>query len=133
MRNIKYTSKGYTNSGNEYVTIDQDDMADIINQSILVLTRYSELTASSQGSFVATHRDKDLFGKRGKADIAPGRANTRLSVLGGFIYNYFKKDKAFKNDISLSQLPYIEHVLNEACEEFGFEPITFTNNLFKFS
>lgn len=133
MRNIRYESKGYTNSNNEYVTIDQDDMADLINQAILVLTKYAELTASSGGSFVATHRDKDLFGKRGKADIAPGRANTRLSVLGGFIHNYFKKDKSFKNDISLSQLPYIEHVLNECCEEFGFEPLTFTNQLFKFN
>lgn len=129
---IRYTSKGYTNSNCEYVTINEDDMPELIHIAIQVLTRYAELTATSGGSIVATHRDKDLFGRRGKTAIAPGRANTRLSVLGGFVFNYFKKDHQLKNDISINQLPFLQNVINECSEEFGFEPIIFRNELFKF-
>ena len=133
MKEIKYTAKGFTNSNNEYVTIDEDDMAYLMNQIIRTMAIYSELTATSNGAGIVCNRDKELFGKRGKAAIAPGRANTRLSVLGGVVTNYFKKQDAFKNDISLGQLPYIVTVLNECCDNFGFEPIVFRNTFFNWN
>lgn len=132
-KEIKYTPKGFTNSKNEYVSIDSQDMAALMNQAILTMSSYAELTATSQGSSIVLQRDKELFGRRGKTKIAPGRANTRLSVLGGFVANYFKKQDAFKNDISVSQLPYIASVLNECAEELGFEPIVFRSELFQWT
>jgi hypothetical protein len=131
MREINYTAKGFTNSNNEYVTVDADDMSYLMNQVIRTMAGYAELTASSEGGVLVCQRNKEMFGKRGKTSIAPGRSNTRLSVLGGVVNNYFTKQESFKNDISSSQLPYITQVLNECCEEFGFEPIVFKNQLFK--
>jgi hypothetical protein len=131
MREINYTAKGFTNSNNEYVTVDTEDMAYLMNQVIRTLAGYAELTASSEGGVLVCQRNKEMFGKRGKTSIAPGRSNTRLSVLGGVVTNYFSKQESFKNDISSNQLPYITQVLNECCEEFGFEPIVFKNQLFK--
>jgi hypothetical protein len=131
MKEIKYTAKGFTNSNNEYVTIDSEDMAYLMNQIIVTMATYSELTAMSQASSIVLQRDKELFGKRGKTAIAPGRENTRLSQLGGFVNNYFKKQESFKNDISVSQLPYIATVLNECCDQLEFEPIVFRSQLFK--
>jgi hypothetical protein len=131
MKEINYTIKGFTNSNNEYVTIDSDDMSYLINQVIRTMAGYAELTASSEGSTLVCQRNKEMFGKRGKTSIAPGRSNTRLSVLGGLVNNYMGKQDSFKNDISLGQLPYITQVLNECCEEFGFEPVVFKNQLFK--
>lgn len=133
MREIKYTAKGFTQSNNEYVTIDPDDMANLMNQIIITMATYAELTATSNGSGLVTNRDRDLFGKRGKTTIAPGRANTRLSVLGGIVNNYYTKPDAFKNDISLSQLPYIATVLNECCEQIGYTPIVFRNQIFNWN
>ena len=129
---IEYTPKGFTLSNNEYVTIGDLDMAYLMNQAIITMANYSELTAMSQGSAIVLQRDKELFGKRGKTAIAPGRANTRLSVLGGFVNNYFKKQDIFKNDISVGQLPYISTVLNECAESLGFETIAFRSKLFDF-
>jgi hypothetical protein len=99
------------------------------------MATYSELTATSNGGPLVCNRDKELFGKRGKALVAPGRANTRLSVLGGMVNNYFSKEDKFKNDISISQLPYIANVLNECCDTslFNFEPIVFRNQLFNWT
>ena len=131
MKEIKYAPKGFTDSGNEYVTISDQDMAYLMNQAILTMAAYSELTSTSQGAGIVLQRDKELFGKRGKTAIAPGRENTRLSVLGGFVTNYFKKPEVFRNDISSYQLPYITNVLNECCEQLGFEPIVFRSELFK--
>jgi hypothetical protein len=131
MKEIKYTAKGYTQSKNEYVTIDAQDMAYLMNQIIKTMATYSELTASSEGALLVTNRNKELYGRRGKSSVAPGRHNTRLSVLGGIVNNYFNKQEQFKNDISLGQLPYISHVLNECCDQFGYEPITFKNQLFQ--
>jgi hypothetical protein len=131
MKEINYTAKGFTNSNNEYVTVDETDMAYLMNQAIRTMAGYAELTASSEGSALVCQRNKEMFGKRGKTTIAPGRSNTRLSVLGGLVNNYMGKQDTFKNDISLHQLPYITQVLNECCEEFGFEPIVFKNQLFK--
>jgi hypothetical protein len=130
MKEIKYTAKGFTNSNNEYVTIDSEDMAYLMNQIIVTMATYSELTAMSQASSIVLQRDKELFGKRGKTAIAPGRENTRLSQLGGFVNNYFKKQESFKNDISVSQLPYITTVLNECCDQLEYEPIVFRSQLF---
>lgn len=132
-KEIKYTPKGFTNSNNEYVTIDNEDMAYLMNQAIITMSTYAELTAMSQSSGLVLQRDKELFGKRGKTTIAPGRENTRLSQLGGFVNNYFKKQDTFKNDISVNQLPYIAIVLNECCEQLGFEPIVFRSQLFNWS
>jgi hypothetical protein len=132
MKVIKYTAKGYTNSFNEYVTIDQDDMAVLMSQVIRTMASYSELTSTSNGAMIVCNRDKELFGKRGKTNIAPGRPNTRLSVLGGLVNNYYTKADNFKNDISLNQLGYITTVLNECCDQFGFEPIVFRAKLFEF-
>lgn len=133
MKEIKYTAKGFTNSNNEYVTVDEDDMAYLLNQVIKTMASYAELTATSNGAGIVCNRDKELFGKRGKTTIAPGRANTRLSVLGGIVNNYYGKDEKFKNDISLSQLPYIATVLNECCDQFGLEPIVFKNQFFNWN
>lgn len=130
MKEIKYTPKGFTDSNNEYVTIDSDDMAYLMNQVIVTMATYAELTAMSQASGIVLQRDKEMFGKRGKTTIAPGRENTRLSQLGGFVNNYFKKIEAFKNDISVSQLPYITTVLNECCDKLGYEPIVFRSQMF---
>lgn len=130
MKEIKYLPKGFTNSNNEYVTIDGDDMSYLMNQIIVTMATYAELTAMSQASSIVLQRDKEMFGKRGKTTIAPGRENTRLSHLGGFVNNYFKKQEAFKNDISVSQLPYITTVLNECCDQLGYEPIVFRSQLF---
>ena len=132
MKEIKYTARGLTNSNNEYVTIDSEDMCYLMNQVIRTMASYSELTATSNGAGIVCNRDKELFGKRGKTAIAPGRENTRLSILGGVVNNYFTKDDRFKNDISLGQLPYIVTVLNECCDNFGYEPIVFRNQLFDF-
>jgi len=130
MKEIKYTAKGFTNSNNEYVTIDSEDMAYLMNQIIVTMATYAELTAMSQASSIVLQRDKEMFGKRGKTAIAPGRENTRLSQLGGFVNNYFKKQESFKNDISVSQLPYITTVLNECCDQLEYEPIVFRSQLF---
>ena len=132
MKEIKYTARGLTNSNNEYVTIDAEDMCYLMNQVIRTMASYSELTATSNGAGIVCNRDKELFGKRGKTAIAPGRENTRLSILGGVVNNYFTKDDRFKNDISLGQLPYIVTVLNECCDNFGYEPVVFRNQLFDF-
>ena len=131
MKEIKYTPKGFTQSNNEYVTISETDMAYLMNQCILTMSAYAELTSTSQGASIVLQRDKEMFGKRGKTAIAPGRENTRLSVLGGFVTNYFKKAEHFRNDISASQLPYIANVLNECCDQLGFEAIVFRSELFK--
>jgi hypothetical protein len=133
MKEIKYTPKGFTQSNNEYVTLTEPDMAYLMNQAILTMAAYAELTCTSQGSGIVLQRDKDQFGKRGKAAIAPGRENTRLSVLGGFVTNYFKKPEQFRNDISANQLPYLTTVLNECCEQLGFEPLVFRSELFKWN
>jgi hypothetical protein len=129
-KEIRYTPRGYTESNNDYVTIDEDDMGVLMNQIIVTLAKYAELTSTSNGSLIVTNRDKELFGRRGKTSIAPGRANTRLSVLGGVVNNYYTKPAKFKNDISVNQLPYIVTVLNECCDQFGYEPIVFRNNFF---
>lgn len=129
MKEIHYTQKGFTNSNNEYVTIVDTDMAYLISQAIETLAMLGELTATSQGSIAVTHRNKELYGKRGKARIAPGRENTVMSIIGGLISNYYKKDQSFKNDISMGQLPYIANALNECCETLGYEPIVFRNKL----
>lgn len=131
MKELNYTVKGFTQSNNEYVTLEAEDMAYLIHQAIITLTSYAELTASSEGSALVTQRNKEMFGKRGKTPIAPGRSNTRMSVLGGLVRNYMSKQDSFKNDVSLAQLPYITQVLNEACDELGYEPIVFKNQLFK--
>lgn len=130
MKEIRYTPKGFTQSNNEYVTVNEQDMAHLVQQAIITMSSYAELTATSQGSHIVLQRDKELFGKRGKAAIAPGRANTRLSVLGGFVHNYFRKQDAFKNDISVGQLPYIATVLNECADQLGYEAIVFRSELF---
>lgn len=132
MKEILYTPRGFTKSNNEYVTVSDSDMAELIQQSILTMSAYAELTATSEGSSLVCNRNKELYGRRGKSDIAPGRANTRLSVLGGFVSNYFKKDDKFRNDISMSQLPYLANVLNEVCEDLGYEPVVFRAKLFDF-
>ncbi|CAB4153680.1 hypothetical protein UFOVP641_17 [uncultured Caudovirales phage] len=130
MKEIRYSPKGFTQSNNEYVTLTEQDMAYLMNQAILTMSAYSELTCTSQGAGIVLQRDKAQFGKRGKSAIAPGRENTRLSVLGGFVTNYFKKQESFRNDISASQLPYIANVLNECCEQLGFEALVFRSELF---
>jgi hypothetical protein len=133
MKEILYTPRGFTNSRNEYGTLNEEDMTYLVRQVIETLGAYAELTASSQGRMYVTNPDKEKCGKRGsKASIAPGRDNTRLSVLGGFVRNYFTKDNAFRNDISTSQMPYIESVLNECCDKFGFDAIVFRTKLFDF-
>lgn len=132
MKEIKYTAKGFTNSNNEYVTIDSSDMADLVNRAIMTMSIYAELTAMSAGAGFVCERNRDLFGKRGKAKYAPGRENTRLSVLGGFVSNYFTKQDSFRNDISTNQIPYLTNVLNEECDQLGFEPVVFKQQLFDF-
>lgn len=132
MKEIKYTSKGFTQSNNEYVTIDDEDMQDLMNQSISTLATFAELTATSEGSRTLMNRNKELYGKRGKTDIAPGRENTIMSVIGGLVRNYQRKNDIFKNDISLNQLPYIAQALNEYGQELGYQPIVFRNKLFDF-
>jgi hypothetical protein len=132
MKEIKYTSKGFTQSNNEYVTIDDEDMAALMSQSITTLATFAELTATSEGSRTLMNRNKELYGKRGKTDIAPGRENTIMSVIGGLVRNYQRKDAIFKNDISLNQLPYIAQALNEYGQELGYQPIVFRNKLFDF-
>jgi hypothetical protein len=131
LKEINYSAKGFTKSNNDYVTIDEEDMAYLIQQAIITLSSYAELTASSEGSLLVTQRNKEMFGRRGKTSIAPGRSNTRMSVLGGLVHNYMNKQESFKNDISVAQLPYITQVLNEACEQLGYPPIVFKNQLFK--
>lgn len=132
MNEIKYTSKGFTNSNNEYVTIDEDDMTTLMSQCISTLATFAELTATSEGSRTLMNRNRELYGKRGKTDIAPGRENTIMSVIGGVVRNYQRKDAVFKNDISLNQLPYIAQALNEYGKELGFDPVVFRNKLFEF-
>lgn len=132
MKEIKYTARGFTQSNNEYVTIDSDDMVDMMQQAIKTLAIFAELTATSEGSRTLMNRNKELYGKRGKTDIAPGRENTIMSVVGGLVRNYMSKDERFKNDISLGQLPYIAQALNEYGQELGYEPIVFRNQLFEF-
>lgn len=132
MNDIKYTSKGFTQSDNEYVTIDPEDMQRLMSQAIKTLATFAELTATSEGSRTLMNRNKELYGKRGKTDIAPGRENTIMSVIGGLVRNYLAKQDSFKNDISLNQLPYIAQALNEYGPELGYEPIFFRNALFDF-
>lgn len=132
MKEIQYTSKGFTQSNNEYVTIDADDMRDLMQQAITTLATFGELTATSEGSRTLMNRNKELYGKRGKTDIGPGRENTIMSVIGGLVRNYMRKDEQFKNDISLNQLPYIAQALNEYGQELGYKPIVFRNRLFDF-
>jgi hypothetical protein len=96
------------------------------------LATFAELTATSEGSRTLMNRNRELYGKRGKTDIAPGRENTIMSVIGGLVRNYMRKDDHFKNDISLNQLPYIAQALNEYGQELGYEPIVFRSKLFEF-
>ena len=132
MKEIKYQAKGFTHSNNEYVTVEALDMADLIHRAIITMSVYAEITAMSGGAGFVCERNRDLFGKRGKTKYAPGRHNTRLSVLGGFVNNYFTKQESFRNDISTHQIPYLTNVLNEECELLGFEPIVFKQQLFDF-
>jgi hypothetical protein len=120
MFHIKYTNRGFTNSGNEYVTIDYDDMKEFIQRAILILAKYAESTTSTVGKNTVTQKNKELFGTR-----KGGTHNNRLSILGGVVHNYFNKDHNFKNDISKSQLPYIENVINEYAIAFDEEEIKF--------
>lgn len=132
MNEIKYTAKGFTNSNNEYVTILEEDMGRLMNQAIKTLAIFGELTATSEGSRTLMNRNKELYGRRGKTDIAPGRDNTIMSVVGGLVRNYISKQDTFKNDVSLNQLPYIAQALNEYGAELGYEPVVFRNQLFDF-
>lgn len=132
MKDIRYSAKGFTHSNNEYVTINEEDMAQLVNQAIKTLAIFGELTATSEGSRTLMNRNKALYGKRGKTRIAPGRENTIMSVIGGFINNYMSKEEQFKNDISLNQLPFLAQALNEYGKELGFEPIIFRHALFEF-
>lgn len=132
MNEIRYTARGFTNSNNEYVTINEEDMARLMNQAIKTLAIFGELTATSEGSRTLMNRNRELYGKRGKTDIAPGRDNTIMSVVGGLVRNYMTKQDTFKNDISLNQLPYIAQALNEYGSELNYEPVVFRNQLFEF-
>lgn len=130
---IHYVPKQYTNSDNEYVTIDENDMGILIRQCVLLLAKYAELTALSAGAKLLLTKNKEQYGYRGqKAYIAPSTANNRLSLLGGVIDNYYKKASAFKNDLSKSQLPYLENIFNEAAEQFDDETIKFKVDFFNF-
>lgn len=120
MLRIKYQSKGITNSGNEYITVDYDDMKEFIQRAILILAKYAELTTTPAGAKTILKKDKSQFGQR-----RSGTHNNRLSILGGVVYNYFNKEPNFKNDISKSQIPYIENVINEYAVEFDEELIKF--------
>ena len=131
MKEIVYKPKGFTDSGNEYVTLTPEDMTYLMNQIIMTMSAYSELTATSQGGSIVLQSNAELFGKRGKATIAPYRPNTRLSTLGGIVYNYFRKQEEFRNDISLKQLPFIANILNECCDQLKFEPLVFRSDLFR--
>jgi hypothetical protein len=125
MLNIKYDLKS-TNANCQYVFISDEDMKEIIYRATIILAFYSELTADKKSLFVATDADESLCGKRGKTSVAQFKPNTRLSLLGGLIGNYYNKDRLFKNDLSLSQLPFIENVLNECFDQFNFDQIQFT-------
>ena len=129
---IKYTACGFTVSNNEYVRLDQDDMSWLINEMIKTLASLGELTASSEGGKVLLNRNRELYGRRGKSDIAPGRDNTIFSVIGGIINNYINKQENFKNDVSLGQLPYIEHAMNETAGWMGRDAIVFQNSVIEF-
>lgn len=117
---IRYTNRGFTNSGNEYVTVDYDDMKEFIHKAILILSKYAEMTTTTAGASTVIKKNKEMFGTR-----KGGTHNNRLSILGGIVHNYFNKDANFKNDISKSQLPYIENVINEYAVAFDEEEIKF--------
>lgn len=131
-KQIRYTARGFTVSKNEYVTIVQEDMAWLIQEMICTMASLAELTASSEGAKVLLDRNRELYGRRGKSKIAPGRDNTIFSVIGGVINNFIVKDNAFKNDISLAQLPYIEHAMNETATWMQRESIVFQNIITSF-
>jgi hypothetical protein len=131
-KKIRYTARGFTASKNEYVTIDPDDMAWLIQEMIRTMANLAELTASTEGAKVLLDRNRELYGRRGKSEIAPGRDNTIFSVIGGVINNYISKDDHFKNDISLGQLPYIEHAMNETAGWLKREAIVFQNMVMAF-
>lgn len=129
---IKYVACGYTNSKNEYVTIDEDDMTWLIGEMIRTLATLGELTASSEGAKILLNRNRELYGRRGKTTFAPGRDNTIFSLIGGVVNNYMKKESKFRNDVSLGQLPYIEHAMNETAECMERPSIVFQNGMVKF-
>lgn len=131
-KSIKYTARGFTLSKNEYVTIDSDDMRWLINEMIRTLASLGELTATSEGAKILLNRNRELYGRRGKSHIAPGRDNTIFSVIGGVINNFIDKEEAFRNDISLNQLPYIEHAMNETASWLDRDTIVFQNMLTDF-
>ena len=125
---IRYSNK-QTNAKCEYIEIHKEDMPKLIHRATMILTRYAELTADPNYIFVANERDQSQFGKRGKAAFAPFKANSRLSLLGGLIFNYYSKENSFKNDLSKTQIPYITNVINECAEAFDFDEIEFTINI----
>ena len=130
VKEILYHYKGDTNSDCVYVTIDEDSMAYLIKRATILLAMYAELTATPKGDFVATERNATNFGKRGKTTIGSFKANSRLSLLGGLISNYYTKQSAFKNDISEGQIPFILSVMNECNVELNEPTLEFKNKLF---
>lgn len=121
MQNVRYELKHITPTGVEYVEILDSDMKDLMQRSIMILAKYAECTIVKNSNVLDT--SKDLFGGR-----KGGKANNRLSLLGGFVYNYFTKEPRFRNHISKSQIPFIENVLNEYAESLDEEKIRFVIN-----
>jgi hypothetical protein len=130
MQIIRYSHKGFTNSNNEYITINEYDMPHLLNRATFILAYYADMSAAKEAKFVFTDKDPK-YGRRGKkARYGAGCQNTVMSLLGGFIVNYHTKAEAYKYDISLNQIEYIETALNELADVFKFDTIKFQQELF---
>jgi hypothetical protein len=128
IKDINYHYKGETNSQCTYVTVQPESMEYLIYRATILLAMYSELTSQSGGEFVIKEKDGKKYGKRSRGGSYI--ANNRISLLGGLIHNYYKKEPHFRNDISEGQIPYITNVINECCAELNEPEIRFKNNLF---
>lgn len=129
MKQLYFIPKVKTNSNCTYVTLDESDMNYLIRRVTLLLANYAELSITNEGLDILTQRDGKKFGKRGRASTGNFKPNSRLSLLGGVLTNYYNKEQNFKNDISEGQLKYIANVINECSIEMKYDSIEFINRL----
>jgi hypothetical protein len=130
MQVIRFTHRGYTDSNNEYGTINEYDMPILLERATYLLAYYADMSAAKEAKFLFTDKVAK-YGRRGsKATYGKSSYNTVMSLLGGFLINYRKKHVDHKNDLSLNQMEYLCTAINELADMHGFDTIEFRQELF---
>lgn len=130
MQIIRFTHKGFTDSNNEYATINEYDMPILLERATYLLAYYADMSAAKEAKFLFTDKDAK-YGRRGKkAKYGPSCQNTVMSLLGGFLINFRTKKSDYKYDLSLNQMEYLTTAINECADLHGFDTIEFRQELF---